>query len=247
MTYRVRMLLFGSGALVLAIFFAMSVHAVPAFGGSRHLYRDLAVRAALSHATANVVSSVNFDLRAIDTLGEETILLASVLGVMALLRPAIEERELTPRPGGYALDSTRLMGYLMMPLTFIVGLTLVAHGHVSPGGGFQGGAIITTALHLLYVTGSFRALDRLRRVSVLDVAEIAGATAFAVLGLCGLVFVGAFLANFLPKGQLTQLFSSGTVPLFNVAVGVEVACGMTVVLAQFLAQEITIVKGGSER
>ena len=247
MSHRVRMLLFGSGAVVLACFFALSVDALHQFGDPYHPYRDLAVRAALSHATANVVSSVNFDLRAIDTLGEETILLASVIGVMALLRPAVEERELLPMPTGHAMDAARLLGYLMMPVTFVVGISLVVHGHISPGGGFQGGVVIATALHLLYVTGSFRALDRLRPVNVFDRAEVAGAAAFALLGLCGMVFGAGFLANFLPKGRLAELFSAGTVPLFNVAVGVEVACGMTVLLAQFFAQEITIVKRGEKR
>jgi multicomponent Na+:H+ antiporter subunit B len=65
-----------------------------------------------------------------------------------------------------------------------------------------------------------------------------------MLGICGITFAGAFLANFIRQGQLGVLFSGGSVPLFNIAVGVEVACGMTVLLAQFLAQEITIVKRG---
>jgi multicomponent Na+:H+ antiporter subunit B len=139
------------------------------------------------------------------------------------------------------------MGYLMLMVTLVVGVNLVAHGHTTPGGGFQGGVMIATALHLLYVTGSFRALNRLRPVNVFDIAEVAGAIGFAVLGICGMVFGAAFLANFLPKGHLAELISAGTVPLFNIAVGIEVACGMTVLLAQFLAQEITIVKQGESQ
>jgi multicomponent Na+:H+ antiporter subunit B len=244
MNQRVRLTLFGSGAVVMGVFFVISVHSLPSFGGLQHLYRDLAVRAALSHTTANIVSSVNFDLRAADTLGEETVLLASVIGVMALLRPALEERELQPTERGHAMDATRLMGYVMMPVTLAVGVDIVLHGHITPGGGFQGGVMIAIALHLLYVAGSFRALDRLRPVNVFDMGELAGAAAFAMLGICGITFAGAFLANFIRQGQLGVLFSGGSVPLFNIAVGVEVACGMTVLLAQFLAQEITIVKRG---
>jgi multicomponent Na+:H+ antiporter subunit B len=247
MSRRVRLVLFGSGAVVMSIFFVMAAHSLPAFGAAQHLYRDLAVRAALSHATANVVSSVNFDLRAADTLGEETVLLASVIGVMALLRPALEERELRPRARGHAMDATRLMGYVMLPVTLAVGVDLVVHGHITPGGGFQGGVMIAIALHLLYVAGSFRALDRLRPVNVFDIGELAGAATFVLLGICGLIFAGAFLANFIRQGQPGVLFSAGTVPLFNIAVGVEVACGITVLLAQFLAQEITIVKRGERR
>jgi multicomponent Na+:H+ antiporter subunit B len=50
--------------------------------------------------------------------------------------------------------------------------------------------------------------------------------------------------NSLPKGTLADLFSGGTVPLLNVAVGIEIGCGMVVLLAQFLAQEITIARKG---
>ncbi|TDH49789.1 sodium:proton antiporter, partial [Mycobacterium eburneum] len=59
-----------------------------------------------------------------------------------------------------------------------------------------------------------------------------------------LVVGGAFLANLLPTGALGDLLSGGSVALLNAAVGLEVACGMTVLLAQFLAQEITIAGDG---
>lgn len=240
----VRMALFLAGAVGLAGLMWLSLAQLPGFGQSQHLYRDLAVPAAFSRATANVVASVNFDQRALDTLGEETILLGSVTGVMALLRPAIEEREYNASERGAALDATRLVGYLMLPVTIALGINVVVHGHLTPGGGFQGGVVLAAGLHLLYITGSFRALDRLRPVNVFDIGEALGAAAFVAVGLAGLAFGGVFLANLLPTGTLGNLFSSGSVPLLNIAVGVEVACGMTVLLAQFLAQEITIAKRG---
>src|SRR4051794_40831496 len=89
---------------------------LPHFGSSFHPYRDAAVPAAVAHATSNVISSVNFDLRGLDTLGEETILLASVLGVAALLRPAEDEDERKPRPAGSLLDMTRLVGHGLLPV-----------------------------------------------------------------------------------------------------------------------------------
>ncbi|MCV7197136.1 sodium:proton antiporter [Mycobacterium angelicum] len=220
---------------------------LPVFGHDDHLYRDLAVAAAFSRATANVVASVNFDQRALDTLVEESILLGSVTGVMTLLRPAVEEREYRPPHGGTVLDSTRLVGYVMLPVTLALGVDVIVHGHLTPGGGFQGGVVLAAGLHLLYVTGSFRVLDRLRPVNVFDIGEALGAAAFVVIGLAGVVAGGVFLQNLLPTGTMGNLFSGGSVALLNIAVGVEVACGMTVLLAQFLAQEITIVKEGGGR
>lgn len=242
-----RTALFLAGAAGLAVLLWLGFAELPAFAQSHHLYRDLAVPTAFSRATANVVASVNFDQRALDTLGEETILLGSVTGVMALLRPATEEREYHVSGRRTALDATRVVGYLMLPVTIALGIDLIVHGHLTPGGGFQGGVVLAAGLHLLYITGSFRALDRLRPVNVFDIGEALGAAAFAAIGLAGIAVGGTFLVNLLPTGKLGNLFSSGSVVLLNIAVGVEVACGMTVLLAQFLAQEITIVKGGDGR
>lgn len=235
-----RMALFLAGAAGLGVLVWRGFADLPAFGQTRHLYRDLAVQAALSHDTANVVASVNFDQRALDTLGEETILVASVTGVMALLRPTVEEREYHDRGRRTALDATRFVGYLLLPVTLAVGADVVAHGHLTPGGGFQGGVLLAAGLHLLYITGSFRALDRLRPVNVFDIGEALGAAVFVAIGVTALLTGGAFLLNMLPTGTRGQLLSAGVVPLLNAAVGIAVACGMTVLLAQFLAQEITV-------
>ncbi|SRX95883.1 putative Na(+)/H(+) antiporter subunit B [Caldisericum exile AZM16c01] [Mycobacterium shimoidei] len=242
MNRALRTALFLAGAAGLAVFVWQAIGQLPAFGGASHLYRDLAVPAAISRATANVVASVNFDQRTLDTLGEQTILLGSVTGVMALLRPATEEREYNAPGGATALDATRLVGYLMLPLTIAVGIDIIVHGHLTPGGGFQGGVVLAAGLHLLYITGSFRALDRLRPVNVFDIGEALGAATFVAIGLAGMIVGGVFFLNLLPTGTMGNLLSSGSVVLLNLAVGIEVACGMTVLLAQFLAQEITVAR-----
>ena len=148
---------------------------LPHFGTSFHPYRDAAVPAAVSHATSNVISSVNFDLRGLDTLGEETILLTSVLGVAALLRPAEDEDERKPGRGGRLLDMTRLFGYVFMPVTLAIGFITVAHGALTPGGGFQGGVVLGTGIHLLYVAGSYHAIEKVRPVEALEYGESLGA------------------------------------------------------------------------
>jgi multicomponent Na+:H+ antiporter subunit B len=199
------------------------------------------------HHTANVVSAVNFDQRALDTLGEETILIGSVTGAAVLLRPSREEEAGRPAVTGRVLESTQLAGYLLLPVTLIIGFVLVAHGHVTPGGGFQGGVVLATGLHLLYVTGDYRALGRLRPLALFDAGDALGAALFAALGIAGLVAAGAFLANILPYGTFGQLLSAGTVPLLNVAVGLEVGCGMVMLLAHFLDQEIVVYVRGQRR
>ena len=169
-----------------AVLIALASTHVPSFGGTWHPYRDAAVPAAVAHRTANVVSSVNFDQRGLDTLGEEMILLGSVVGASVLLRKAPRERRRRPREGR-VLESTAMVGYLMLGATLLIGLDVVVHGHVSPGGGFQGGVILATAAHLLYVAGSYRAIQRLRPLALLEVVAVVGAISFAGLGMGGLI------------------------------------------------------------
>lgn len=234
----------GGGFAVLAV---MAVAGLPAFGGSFHPYRSLAVAAAVAHRTANVVSAVNFDQRGFDTLGEESILLASVIGAATLLRPGRDETEARPLGSGRVLESTRLLGYSMIPVTLVIGLDVVAHGHLTPGGGFQGGVIVGTGIHLLYVAGSYPALQRARPLAVAEWGEAVGAAAFACLGVTALLSAGAFLANFIPTGSFGQLFSGGTVGLLNGVVGIEVASGTAVLLAKFLDQAILVSAGDGDR
>jgi multicomponent Na+:H+ antiporter subunit B len=237
-----RLVLFALGGGVMAVAFVLATLDLPHFGTDHHLYRDLAVPAAVEHQTANVVSAVNFDQRAIDTFGEESILIASVVGAAALLRPSAEETERRVPDLGRTLESTRLIGYVMLPVTLVIGLDVVAHGGTTPGGGFQGGVILATGLHLLYVAGTYPALDRLRPVTPFEIADSAGAAAFAVVGLIGLASTGAFLGDFLPFGSFGQILSTGTVQVLSGVVGVEVVGGMVVLLSSFFEQEITVRK-----
>ena len=246
MSRRTRLLVFLVGGGVLAAAFVVGVLGIPGFGGSEHRYRDLAVPAAVAHRTANAVAAVNFDQRAIDTFGEETILIASTLGAVALLRPSREETVRRPPDLGHTLESTRLIGYVLMPLTLVLGTDVVAHGGITPGGGFQGGVVLATGLHLLYVTGSYPALDRLRPLLPFRTAEALGAAAFGVVGALALIGTGTFLGNALPYGSLGQIFSTGTVQVLNLVVGIEVFGSMVVLLAAFFEQEISVRKQDEE-
>ncbi len=245
MTRSARMVLFVVGGGALAAVFVLGVLDLPGFGGSDHPYRDLAVTAAVGHHTANVVGAVNFDQRAIDTFGEETILIASTLGAVSLLRPSRDETVRRPPDLGHTLESTRLVGYLLLPLTLVLGADVVAHGAITPGGGFQGGVVLATGLHLLYVTGSYPALDRLRPLLPFRAAEASGAAAFGIIGALGLMGTGAFLGNTLPYGAFGQIFSSGTVQVLNLIVGLEVLGSMVVLIAAFFEQEISVRKDGA--
>ncbi|QKV91525.1 sodium:proton antiporter [Streptomyces sp. NA02950] len=240
MSARGRLGLFLVGAAAFAALFTAACFGLPSFGAEHHPYGERAVRAALGHHTANAIASVNFDLRAFDTLGEESILFAAVLGAVVLLRQTADERRTPPAPAAVH-PPVRRFALLTLPVALLIGLYVIAHGQISPGGGFQGGVVAATALHLLYLAADYRALERIRPLALYEIGEAAGEFAYVVTGFAAVLAGSAFLANVLPLGTFATLSSGGTVIVLNAAVGVEVASGVVVLLARFLDQAVEIV------
>jgi multicomponent Na+:H+ antiporter subunit B len=204
-----------------------------------------ATAVAARHAT-NVVSAVTFDYRGADTMGEEFILFAAVVGVALLLRAQREEVErpphdeaagrVVPRPS----DAVRMLGLGTVGPVVALGVYVVAHGHLSPGGGFQGGVALAGALMLVYLAGEYLAFKRVGPVEMIDLAEGVGAGGYVVIGVSSLALGSAFLHNFLPLGTIGELDSAGVIPLINVAVALEVAAGFSLLLSEFLEQTLVV-------
>ncbi|MFE2969282.1 MnhB domain-containing protein [Streptomyces sp. NPDC059340] len=195
MTRRVRLIVLAVGGAGLAALLVAAGFCLPGFGGDRHPYGDRVVRASLARHTANTIASVNFDQRAFDTLGEMSNLFASVLGTVVLLRQSRDEHRAEPDPEEVALP-VRRYALVVLPVAVLTGLYVIAHGQLSPGGGFQGGVVVATALHLLYLGADYRALERIRPVGSYQAGDALAASAHLVLGLAGAIASTAVLANF---------------------------------------------------
>ena len=187
---------------------------------------------------ANTVMGVTFDLRGLDTLGEELILFAAALGAAVLLRhtrePADEERD-----GGAGIaEPLQAAGAALVGPLIVLGVYVVTHGHLGPGGGFQGGVILAGGLLLVYAAGQVVALRRVEPLAFVEAADATGALAYALVALGGLVFAGGALVNFLPLGSTGELLSAGTIPVLSVAVGVEVTGALALILTEFLDQTL---------
>jgi multicomponent Na+:H+ antiporter subunit B len=164
---------------------------------------------------ANVVTAVLLGYRGFDTLGELSILFAAATAVGLVLGHRRSDAPRDP-PGGFIL---RAGSQLLFPLLLVVGLYVVAHGHLTPGGGFQGGVILAAAFFLAVLADPARGLGQ-GAVSLVE--GLAGA-AFILIGLWALVEDGTFLAPLLVQtGTLGQLVSAGTLPLLSLAVGLKV-------------------------
>jgi multicomponent Na+:H+ antiporter subunit B len=247
MTSRQRTWLFLAGAAGLAVFLLWGYSGLPDFGDFQGEYgrvlNDVSVPE--RHIT-DVVTAVNFDYRGFDTLGEEFILFAAVVGVSILMRAQRDEEERAPIEVGFGRtaprpsDAVRTLALALVGPTIVTGVYIVAHGHLTPGGGFQGGVVLATGLLLVYLAGEYALLRRAAPLPAIEVAEAVGGGAFAVIGLAGLIATSSYLENFLGLGQIGALNSAGTVPLINLAVGLEVAAGFVLILFEFLAQTLTV-------
>jgi multicomponent Na+:H+ antiporter subunit B len=243
----VRLGIFLAAAAGFVALFGWGLAGLPAFGHYRGPYGDIlnAICVPERHIT-DVVTAINFDFRGFDTLGEEFIMFASVMGVVLLLRLHSGERKEPPRDQaaarkvGAASDAVRILCVSLAGPVAVFGIYVVVHGQLTPGGGFQGGVVLASAPLLLYLAGEFRMLRRIAPHWLVEVSEAVGAGGYAVIGALGLFSHAAFLRNVLPLGTKGDVFSGGTVALIDLAVGLEVSAGFLLLLITFLQETLEI-------
>jgi multicomponent Na+:H+ antiporter subunit B len=230
-----RMLVLGPALLGLGGLFAWAIAGLPAFGDYRGPYGFVLNRVVvpLRHTT-NVVMGTTFDVRGLDTMGEEFILYAAIVGVTLLLRDETRSRQAERRTSRLDDDAVRLVGVVMIGGGLLVGLWLMAFGYITPGGGFQGGVLAAGAVLLLYLVGSHRDYRPFRNEHFLDPLEAVGTGGYIGVGLAALASGTAFLTNLFGLGTTGTLVSSGSIALLNWASAIAVSCAMVLLFAEFL-------------
>ena len=229
--------------LVLAPAVALVALRMPAFGGALPAY-GAAINAhvpSMRQAT-NVVTAVIFDVRGVDTLGEEFIFVAAITGLAVLLRGGRGEdasrkpihtdaRRLPARS-----EAIALLIRWMLPATVAFSIYVMAHGQLTPGGGFQAGAMLASATLLLFLGDGYRSWRQAVPPIAMQRLEALGAVACVGVGLLPMAFGAGFLENVLPQGQPKSLTGGGLIPLFNVAVGMAITGGFVNALVEFLEE-----------
>jgi multicomponent Na+:H+ antiporter subunit B len=182
----------------------------------------------------NIVTAIIVTYRGLDTLGEVTVLFltAAIVGLVLAQsrRKADGLRRALPPSGELLTTGTRLL----VPLILLLGVYVFVNGHLTPGGGFQGGAILASALLLLLLT------DPLLRVGHRLIAAIESTTGlvFVGVGVLGIVLAGGFLDNrILPIGDLGALFSAGAIPIIYSFIGLKVGAEFCSMLANLSETE----------
>jgi energy-converting hydrogenase B subunit I len=132
----------------------------------------------------------------------------------------------------------------------IFGLYVIIHGHITPGGGFQGGAVIVSGIVMLLVAFNSQELKKSIRERILSIVESSGALIFIILAFIGIGVV--FFYNFLLGTPIFggipdfgsgpgNVWTAGVIPLMNIAVGLKVIAGLSAVVLA-----LALFSGGEE-
>jgi multicomponent Na+:H+ antiporter subunit B len=202
--------------LIIAAGVFYSLKEIP-FGATKSKVREYYLDNGIKQTGAkNVVTSVVVNYRGFDTLGEVTVLFLAAIGLSAVLYRKKEEKRKKRRKSSLILYTGCRF---LFPLILLFGAYIFIHGHLTPGGGFQGGAIIASGF-LLTMLGcwGWEGINRNR----FKTTESLSGLVFVIVGLLGLLYGGYFLLNYLPKGIPGQLFSAGIIPIVYVAIGFKV-------------------------
>jgi len=194
--------------------------------------RYYAERTAGDIGAANIVTAIVVTYRGLDTLGEVTVLFisAAIVGLVLaqgrMLGNAPGNAPGQPRAPVSELLSTGSRA--LTPLILLLGVYVFVNGHLTPGGGFQGGAIVASGMLLLLLA------DPLKQFShqLISVLESLSGLLFVGIGVLGILLAGGFLDNrLLPIGRLGELFSAGVIPVIYSLIGLKVGAEFSSMLA----------------
>ncbi len=180
----------------------------------------------------NLVTAIYLDYRLFDSLFEAGILLVAVSGVIWISQHNIKEKNAT-----FMIDKQKTpelfvtFSRLLYPVMLLFGLYVILNGHLSPGGGFQGGAIVATAILILYYIDITKEID----VKFILLIEKILFILLITIASLSLFTRGELFTNFVALNaniELKQIY----LILLNIIIGAKVAFGLVAVFTAFLKE-----------
>lgn len=180
--------------------------------------------------TANIVTAVVASYRGFDTLGEIAVLLAASAGVGILLKNLSTMRSKIKE----ASEIVKTGAGVLFSMLLLFGVYIFLHGHLTPGGGFQGGVVIASAVALLFVAGIS---EKVNDFFLRFIESISG-LAYVAVGVFGIVLTGSFLnTRILPVGEIGRLLSGGAVAVIYCLIGLKVGAELTGIIEKLKGRE----------
>ena len=180
-----------------------------------------------TEGVANVVTTVVVFFRGFDTLGEIAVLFIASLGIGLMLHSNTHCN--IKAESNFMLQTA---SKLLFPIILLFGVYVMVYGHLSPGGGFQGGVIIASAILLLLISDKSFEIPH----SIIITLETFAGVSYVLIGLIGLLILDTFLGNFLPHdiSQMGLLLSGGIIPLIYIIVGIKVGSEMSMIVQNII-------------
>lgn len=181
----------------------------------------------------NIVAGMILDYRAFDTLGESNVLFLAACSVFLILRAKAHDGEepMDKYDRSYEPHQDLIlqrMADVLTPVILLFGLYIVFNGHLSPGGGFSGGAVMGAGLILYLNAHGYDASARFRIFSYKAYKWTTfAALMFYCLSKMYSFFTGANeLESIISNGTPGSIFSAGLILPLNICVGLVVAFTM---------------------
>ena len=185
----------------------------------------------------NIVAGMILDYRAFDTLGESNVLFIAAVTVLILIRvtpskngkPSTSQLEAECDDRMYEPKNDLILQHqtnFLVPMILLFGIYGLMNGHIGPGGGFGGGAIMGAGLILYLNAFGFKKTERFFTFTTFRIVSVA-ALSFYACSKAYSFFTGAnHLPSIITPGTPGMLFSAGLIPYLNIAVGLVVCCTM---------------------
>ena len=185
----------------------------------------------------NIVAGMILDYRAFDTLGESNVLFIAACSVLILLRisrdknggMSAEQLAVEANDRMYEPKNDLILQHIakvLVPIILMFGMYVIMNGHISPGGGFSGGAIMGAGLILYLNAFGFKKTESFFTFKTFQIVSLC-ALSFYAISKAYSFFTGAnHLWSFITPGTPGKLFSAGRIPYLNLAVGLVVCCTM---------------------
>lgn len=186
----------------------------------------------------NIVSGMILTYRAFDTFGETNVLFIATCCVMILLMvddavlKKVEnnnDRRFEPKNDAI-LQGT---AFVLCPIIFIFGIYVILNGHLSPGGGFSGGAILGAGLILYTSAFGFKKTQKFFNEMIYKIAKITALCMYGIIGSYFYITGANGIENHIPLGLPGHILSGGIILPIDICVGLEVACTMYAFYALF--------------
>lgn len=221
--------------VLLAIFLLFIFYEIHNLDSKRYLSEHYISEGVQETGAINLVTSVLYDYRGFDTLGEATVILIAS-STLAFLVPAKKGAMLGTKFTIIVYHSTKSI----VPFLAVLGGYLIFFGHLSPGGGFVGGVVLATIPILVTITYGVEFSEYKFKPNIKSLLEDIGSIGFISLGLLG-IFTGS---NFLANGQANfslgnpgEFISAGLIPCLNLMIGIKVGADLAIIFNSLIKEE----------